>query len=889
MNLLTRRMLSVATLAAVCSFTLAATTSQHQAAAPAPKASQQRMPAPQLLTPRGLPQDWSHRSVVYRNPDTPEEAQRKGKMEQWRRDYRDPRFVLALMRKIDSQASARAAASGGISVNARLAKGPASPPPPPPPPTPAESGMTRDWSNVLGGGANGTGGKGSAGVYPAKYSFDISATPSCLDDFVVYPTGTAGATDSGGTKESRTSSFTGVPTVNQTISFGSGPRALTLTVTLASNANKNFTSGGNLTNSAINLAAAVNRWSGTTGVTASIPVAGSVTFSRINSGDDTSNLTITEGLANYTVAGASTAGTGTAGQPTIVAFNQLYNTTCNATRTNTAFPNVYWSYNTGTGAVVRTSPVLSWYDSGKQVAFVQSNSSNQAQLVLLKWSSASPGTAGMPTAPTSETLANYRACTAPCMTVMTFSGTPDDSFSSPYVDYSGDTIWVGANNGTLHKFTGVFSGTPAEVTTGGFPATVSAGNALSSPVYDFGGAQVFVGSARGAASGGNLHRVDRTTGVVTSSGQLAINSSTGLRASPVLDSSAGRAYAWVFDDGVNGDGVTCGAAVPCQSVFQFSTTFTAGNTGTKARVGSGNGGTAATMYNGTFDDAYYSSATPNGNLYVCGSLPADPSTAVLWKIPIVNNVMGAPVRGPSISSTGFTGNCSPVSEIKNGTHDYLYVGIPDHANDGAANVCGTGLAADSCLYMIDLSDLNGPTDTNETWVYTFSGGGAANNDTITINGTVITGSNVNNFTTPPYTFNRTGNNDNDSTDLSTVTANLAGTTGITASSLLSVVTFTNVATGDVADNLIVNGLGNFALTSHTDGTSGTGSAWATTSVPSAGLITFGGVGGMVMDNISVTAGTSQVYFSNTGTDCDAVTAGTQACGNAYQASQAGLQ
>jgi hypothetical protein len=783
------------------------------------------------------------------------------------------------MRRLDSLAA------GG------LGSAPAYKAPSPPPTEPTESGMTRDWSNVLGGGANGTGGKGSAGVYPAKYSFDISATPSCANDFVVYPTGTAGATDSGGTKESRTSSFTGVPAVNQTVSFGLGTRAVTLTVTLASNAGKNFTSGGNATNSAINLAAAVNRWSGTTGVTASVPAAGSVTFSRINGGDDTSNLTVTEGLNNYTVAGASTAGTGTAGQPTIIAFNQLYNTTCNATRTNSAYPNVFWSYNTGTGAVVRTSPVLSWYDNGQQVAFVQSNSSNQAQLVLLKWSSASPGTAGIPTAPTSVTQANYRTCTAPCMTVMTFSGTPDDSFSSPYVDYSGDTIWVGANDGTLHKFTGVFYGaTPAEVTTGGFPATVSSGNALSSPVFDFGNGQAIVGSARGAASGGNLHRVNGSTGVVTSSAQLAINSSTGLRASPVLDSSAGRAYAWVFDDGVNGDGVTCGAAVPCQSVFQFSTTFTAGATGTKARVGSGNGGTAAVMYNGTFDDAYYTSPTPTGALYVCGSLPNDPSTAVLWKIPITNNVMGAPVQGPSITSTGFTGNCSPVSEIKNGTHDYIYVGVPDHATDGLASVCGSGLATDSCLYMFDLSDLNGPVDSNETWVGTFTGGGAQANDTITINGTLLTATTVNNSATPPYTFRSQGNGTVDGDDLTTVAGALNGTTNVTVSSLpgSGVVTFTYATVGDVPDNTITEALTAFTITSHTDGSSGTGSAWATSSLPSAGLTTFGAVGGMVMDNISSTAGTSQVYFSNTGTDCDP-SATTTLCGNAYQASQAGLQ
>jgi hypothetical protein len=340
---------------------------------------------------------------------------------------------------------------------------------------------------------------------------------------------------------------------------------------------------------------------------------------------------------------------------------------------------------------------------------------------------------------------------------------------------------------------------------------------------------------------------------------------------------------------VNGDGITCGAAVPCQSVYQFSTTFTAGTTGTKARVGSGNGGTAAVMYNGTFDDAYYTSATPTGALYVCGALPNDPTTAVLWKIPINNNVMGSPVQGPSISATGFTGNCSPVSEIKNGTHDYIYVGIPDHATDGTANVCGNGAASDSCLYMFDLSDLNGPVDSNETWIGTFTGGGAQNGDTITINGTVITGTSTNNSASPPYTFRSQGNGTTDGDELAGVAGALSGITNITVSSNgAGAVTFTYATVGDVADNLIVENLTGFTITSHTDGISGTGSAWATSSVPSAGMITLGSVGGVVMDNISTTVGTSQLYFSNTGTDCD-TSATTTLCGNAYQASQSGLQ
>jgi hypothetical protein len=181
-------------------------------------------------------------------------------------------------------------------------------------------------------------------------------------------------------------------------------------------------------------------------------------------------------------------------------------------------------------------------------------------------------------------------------------------------------------------------------------------------------------------------------------------------------------------------------------------------------------------------------------------------------------------------------------------------------------------------------------DTNETWVGTFTGGGAQSGDTITINGTVITATSDNNSIAPPYTFRNQGSGKDDAEELATVAGALSGTTNITVSNTTGsyVVTFTYAIPGNVADNLITEALTAFTITSHTDGISGGGSPWATTSVPSAGLTVFGSVGGLVMDNISTTTGTSQVYFSNTGTDCD-TSATTTLCGNAYQASQSGLQ
>ena len=70
------------------------------------------------------------------------------------------------------------------------------------------------------------------------------------------------------------------------------------------------------------------------------------------------------------------------------------------------------------------------------------------------------------------------------MLVLTFSSTNSGNNSAydsaPYYDIADDIIYVGDDGptgspGRLHKFTGVFNGTPAEVATGGWPAIVASG------------------------------------------------------------------------------------------------------------------------------------------------------------------------------------------------------------------------------------------------------------------------------------------------------------------------------------------------------------------------------------------------------------------------------
>jgi hypothetical protein len=357
---------------------------------------------------------------------------------------------------------------------------------------------------------------------------------------------------------------------------------------------------------------------------------------------------------DYVVYSTGLKGTGT--QASIVAFNNLYGG-CGGT-----VPSVYWAYNTsGSGAgTVLTSPLISL--DGLQVAFVQTNGVGAGSLVLLKWKSSTTQTVSSPGAPTSVSAGSYRTCTAPCMTLIGLqdqSGTQtDDTTSSVYYDYTNDIAWVGGAFGWLHKITGIFKGTPAEVKVAGrFPVQVNAASAwISSPVYDGRSNNVFVGD-----SGGIFYAVNATTAAVTASGQLDFG--TGLVDGPVVDSAHKVAYVFASSDGT----ANCTAGAACAAVYQLSTTFGSGTTGTKTTVGTsvvfGTLPNPNALYIGAFDTTYYASLNATGNLYVCGNTGAD---ATLYQIPIAAGVL--PAAGTAITNiaaAASTAACSPITDIPN--------------------------------------------------------------------------------------------------------------------------------------------------------------------------------------------------------------------------------
>jgi len=399
--------------------------------------------------------------------------------------------------------------------------------------------------------------------------------------------------------------------------------------------------------------------------------------------------------ATYTTGGTSSSDfaiyntglAGAAGQPSIIAYNNLYTTS----------PSVTWAYNTG-GTIVNS---VAFYNqtgqTGTQVYFVQNNSSNQAQLVLLKWAAGS-GTLASPTTLTAVATTAYPTCTASCMTTITLSGTPSDTYSSPYYDAFTDTIYVGDDGGKLHKFHPVFSGTssgnpPVEVTTSPWPVAVNTNASLGSPVYDGGSGNVFVGdypfnfasacqppTTSTNSPCGYLYSVVASSGSFTKSAQLDYND--GIIDSPIVDSSAGYVYAFVGDDGSTACAVPGSSTNgPCAGVFRFATSSV--STSTEARVGAG----YEFMMSGTFDNAYFNTGT--GHLYVVGN--TGPADNTLYQIAISPSGFGTITAGPEVANNydnGYYAAGLQVTEYLNGSADYVFLGVLAFGNVSVSSGSG---------------------------------------------------------------------------------------------------------------------------------------------------------------------------------------------------------
>jgi hypothetical protein len=524
--------------------------------------------------PVHLSTDWSHNHVIFSAPATA--AQR------WRLEA-EPRYIQQLLRR-----SARSFTTNAVGVRS---------------PDAAASTGHRDWGIQLSAYAD-----DGAGMFPAKFSFDITAPPSCANDYVVF---------------------------------------------------------------------------------------------------------------NTTLAGSATV-------PSIIAFNQLYSGTAGGNGIcGTGGPSVMWSYDTGTGTTL-TSPVISF--DGTKVAYVESNSvaDGGAILHILEWQ-AGEGVYVPPAAPTPATPDNnisglsWSACTSgSCIVNIPLNGGQPVTLSSPFYDYGTDILYVGDNSGVLHKFTGVFNGTPTEVVTcvaapctDAWPLTVHGGSALTGPIYDGVSGNIFVGDGGGRLD--YVQEVGSTVGACRTATDvppclgLASQSLRGFIAdAPIVDSSTGRVFAL---DG-NATAPTANATV-MQTDTQLSNASVVAD-----QVGPNSG---AHIYDGAFDNAYLNSSSPTktGFLYVCGKAVGPTNSPALYRIGFDGTgVMNAAPDAGSLTLVGANGAaCSPVTEIfnSNTSTDWIFFSVTNRANQ-------TGCTGAGCVMSLNLTTMGAWPPAGTTMGVPASGG-----------------------------------------------------------------------------------------------------------------------------------------------------------------------
>lgn len=356
--------------------------------------------------------------------------------------------------------------------------------------TRAEEKMGRDWAVSLGAGGV------APGMSPAKYSFDVTATPNCASDFVVFPINAS----TGNTRASVVGTFTAEPQSGATASItitptGGSTYTLTLTSSATLNTGLNFQISATIATNASNLAGAINRSLANLALyrVAAVASGSTVTVYALTAGSGVT-LTDAETLNNFTW-GAVTAGTNGA-QANIVGLNQLYSGT-GTPFCGHADPEFIFSYASGVGPVA-TSPNISL--TGTEISYVENDPNIGAIFHVLTFGSGSTeygaacagsnnGTA-MPTCATNPVIPGSTANSTatdfmlPLGLVAANAATgvagAADSFSSPFTNYPSDTTFVGDNNGYLYAISPTFNSTP-EYAGGNFPVQVSPSPAPVAP------------------------------------------------------------------------------------------------------------------------------------------------------------------------------------------------------------------------------------------------------------------------------------------------------------------------------------------------------------------------------------------------------------------------
>lgn len=450
--------------------------------------------------------DWTMQHVIY---------PRTGPMDKMIAAEREPRAVMTWQRQLGRRRWHRGAR--GTTSN----------------------GAQRDWSIYLGGNGE------APATFPAEFSYNADGTPSCPNDFVIFPINATGS-----------KTQPNIVALNYLYS-GANPAGLC-----------NTFNGRTSAASDDNTSARVYWSYNVQGIKKGGAVSTSPTLSYDQNGTGTgTKIAFVEsgnGAAHFHVL-AWKAGDGTSAANLQSLSGAIVTDTLGAGGTGYGVGDV-GTINQGTNSTAtfqitqvgtrgrRTGVVTAYTITYNGTAYTTANGIGTTD-------STTPAATGF--------TVNIRAVSAPVVAINTFSaatpvvgsgtatdlafGSSTDTISSPFIDYDHDTAYVGNDAGQLYKIKDVFCmgtvGNPdcTDQSTGPAPSidttwgaggfVTVCGGTLSAPIYDYSTGNVFVG-----CSDGKLYSVSQA-GTITS---LQVGDGTthgGIVDGPGVDFVNGFVYA----------------------------------------------------------------------------------------------------------------------------------------------------------------------------------------------------------------------------------------------------------------------------------------------------------------------------------------------------------
>jgi hypothetical protein len=351
---------------------------------------------------------------------------------------------------------------------------------------------------------------------------------------------------------------------------------------------------------------------------------------------------------------------------------------------------VLFSYNVGPGSL---NSYIGLSLDGTKVAFNESNGTSSRFHILTWKTGAGNGTSALlPAVPgTGNTAVDVTFTVAGGLS------------TAPFIDYANDVAYVTTNNGQVHKYSGVFTGTPAEIVTGGWPLTTPAGQGISTPVFDGVSRHLFFTDN----GNGAIDYVDDSTVPATMHAGL-FNYAPGqnLAIPLIVDSGNQKVYAF------SPTNTTLAKSV----VSQADTNLSAGSQVTIA-VGT-SGGAARLPLMGDFNENYYNGQLASSRFYVVGNDGTANRVPALYAIDFSAGFkMNAIVNGPLALATATAGlTASPVTAFFNTTLNtqFLFVSV-----SGSCTATITG----GCIRSLNVTGQAFPTAANVNNVVFAAAGG----------------------------------------------------------------------------------------------------------------------------------------------------------------------